>query len=330
MKKALFFDKEPGGEVRCHLCPRECRILPGKTGFCTVRKNIDGELYSLNYGRLLAMNVDPIEKKPLYHFHPGSTVLSIGTFGCNQRCDCCQNSSMIVLPEEEHQTVGLSAPALADNAGLEGSIGVAYTYNEPTVWYEYVADCAAAVRERGFLNILVTNGQINPGPLSRLLPYIDAMNIDLKSMDAGFYKTICNGELEPVLETIRLASEACHVEVTNLLIPTLNDSEEQIRELVGFVAGISREIPVHFSAYHPCYRMRIPPTSPESLRRAAAIAGEHLDFVYLGNIRDTDGSTSFCPGCGEELVWRNGYSTEVRGLRENACSRCGKRLPFIV
>lgn len=327
MKEVAYYDRLEGAKTRCRVCPQECGISEGRKGFCRVRSNRGGVLYADNYEQVLAANVDPIEKKPLYHFYPGRRIFSIGTRGCNQRCDFCQNWEML---DTDRPGMRMTSDEVAAAADRGGSIGIAYTYNEPFMWYEFVLECAPKVAARGLKNVLVTNGSINPGPLEELLPYVDAMNIDLKSMDPGFYKKICKSELEPVLETIRKAVPACHVEVTNLVIPTLNDSDELIGELVDFVAGLDRQVPLHFSAYYPCYRMSIEPTPVETLRRAYDIARRKLDFVYLGNVRTADAGNTCCPACGETVVERDGYMTIPGGLDGDRCRACGNTLPVVV
>lgn len=327
MKEASYYEKLKVETVQCHLCPQECKINEGKSGFCGVRSNHGGILYSEIYNHMLARNLDPIEKKPLYHFHPGRSILSIGTRGCNQSCLFCQNWQML---ETGSPGTYITSDDVAAMAGRDNSVGVAYTYNEPTVWFEFVLECARKVRERGLANVLVTNGSVNPEPQEELLPWIDAMNIDVKSMDPGFYRDICNSRLKPVLEVCRRAKSACHVEITNLLIPTLNDSDELIGELVDFVAGLGRETPLHFSAYYPCHKMTIEPTPIETLLRAYEIGRKELDYVYLGNIRGGDGGTSLCPGCGATVVERNGYITRADGLEGGRCAGCGIDLPFVV
>jgi pyruvate formate lyase activating enzyme len=327
LKEAAYYEKLGEKKVHCHLCPQECRINEGKKGFCRARVNYDGTLYADTYEHILAANLDPIEKKPLYHFHPGKLIFSIGTRGCNQRCEFCQNFEMIETESPGTYMTSDEVTAMADRGG---SVGVAYTYNEPMIWFEFVMECAGKVRERGLKNVLVTNGSVNAEPLAELLPLIDAMNIDLKSMDPEFYVKICRSKLEPVLETIRKANESCHVEITNLVIPTLNDSDELIGELVDFVAGLGKETPLHFSAYFPCYRMTIEPTPVSTLRRAYDIAREKLDYVYIGNVSTEDAGLSCCPSCGHTVVERDGYITRARGLDEGRCSNCGDVLPFIV
>lgn len=327
MKEADYFERLGENKVHCHLCPQECIINEGKKGFCRARSNYDGALYSDIYEHILAANLDPIEKKPLFHFHPGKLIFSIGTKGCNQRCDFCQNWEMI---ETESPGTYMTSDEVAAMADRGGSIGVAYTYNEPMIWFEFVLECARKVRERGLKNVLVTNGSVNAEPLAELLPYVDAMNIDLKSMDPEFYSKVCRSKLEPVLETIRRAKDYCHIEITNLVIPTLNDSDELINQLVDFIVGFGKDIPLHFSAYFPCYRMTIEATPVSTLRRAYDIARERLDYVYIGNVRTEDAGASCCPSCGHTVVERDGYITRARGLDGAKCSNCGDDLPFVV
>jgi len=327
LKEAAYYEKLEDGRVHCHLCPQECRIGKEKPGFCRVRTNHDGVLYSDIYEHILACNLDPIEKKPLYHFYPGRSILSIGTKGCNQRCDFCQNWEMI---ESDAAGTYITSDEITAMADRGGSIGVAYTYNEPMMWFEFVIECARKVRARGLKNVLVTNGSVNPGPLEELIPYVDAMNIDVKSMDPEFYKKICKSRLEPVLATCRRAKSDCHVEITNLLIPGFNDSDELIEKLVDFVVELGRDTPLHFSAYYPCYKMTAPPTPVSTIRHARDLAARRLDYVYMGNVRSEDGGDSCCPECGETVVGRDGYITRVTGLEGGKCAKCGIELPFVV
>ena len=316
-----------GDAVRCGLCPHRCRIADGKAGLCGVRRNRGGVLRAETYGRVCAIAVDPVEKKPLYHFHPGSPILSIGSVGCNFRCDFCQN---VHLVEARVPLRPVSAGELLRAARDEGSVGIAYTYNEPTIGFEFVRDCGRAFREAGLKNVLVTNGYVNPGPLAELLPLVDAMNIDLKSMDPEFYRRICGGMLEPVLETVRASAKATHVELTTLLVTGENDSDEAIRAVVDFVAGVDPEIPLHFSRYFPMNRRTAPPTPPERLQAAYRIASERLRHVYVGNIDLPGTSDTRCPGCGATVVRRRGYETDPSGLDGARCRRCRAPLRFVV
>ncbi len=271
--------------MHCHLCPHNCVISPGREGVCRARKNIDGVLYSMNYGKLTSLALDPIEKKPLYRFYPGSLILSAGTFGCNLKCSFCQNWT---ISHGTPSTVDISPSALVEKAVElkdEGNIGIAYTYNEPSIWFEFVLDTAAMAKERGLKNVLVTNGYIGKEPLTQLLPYVDAMNIDLKAFSDGFYRDVCKGSLEAVKQTVETAAKKCHVEVTTLVIPGFNDSMEEIEELSRWLASVSQEIPLHLTRFFPNYKMKdILPTPVDTLRKARDIAKKNLRYVYLGNV----------------------------------------------
>ena len=272
--------------VTCELCFHHCRLEEGQTGFCKARVCRNGAVVPLNYGKLTSLALDPIEKKPLRRFHPGSLILSAGSFGCNLRCPFCQNHEISMFGEAEIQTVKVSPEQLAAKASelrAQGNIGVAYTYNEPLVGYEYVRDCAGLVHELGMINVLVTNGTIEEAPWRQLLPLIDAVNIDLKGFTPAWYRQL-GGDLETVKQSIALAAERCHVEVTTLLVPGENDSVEEIRALAQWLASVSRSIPLHLSRFFPRYKMTDrPPTPVERVYRLAEAAREYLSYVYTGN-----------------------------------------------
>ena len=272
--------------VTCELCFHHCHLEEGQTGFCRARICRNGAVVLLNYGKLTSLALDPIEKKPLRRFHPGSLILSVGSFGCNLRCPFCQNHEISMAGEAEIQTVKVSPAQLAAKASelrAHGNIGVAYTYNEPLVSYEYVRDCAELVREQGMVNVLVTNGTIEEGPWRALLPLIDAANIDLKGFTPAWYRRL-GGDSETVKRSIALAAERCHVEVTTLLIPGENDSAEEIRALAQWLAAVSQSIPLHLSRFFPQYKMTDrPPTPVEQVYRLAEAAREYLSYVYTGN-----------------------------------------------
>ena len=273
-------------KTRCELCFHHCALDEGQTGLCRARACQDGKIGSLNYGKLTSLALDPIEKKPLRRFHPGSLILSVGSFGCNLRCPFCQNHEISMAGDSGIQTVEVSPEQLAAKAAElvpHGNIGVAYTYNEPLIGYEYVQDCASLVHEQGMVNVLVTNGTVEEEPWRALLPLIDAANIDLKGFTPAWYRRL-GGDLETVKRSIALAAERCHVEVTTLLIPGENDSEEEIRELARWLASISSEIPLHLSRFFPRYRMLDrPPTPVEQVSRLAETARRYLSYVYTGN-----------------------------------------------
>ena len=283
MKEALYYEKLDGRKVQCHLCPYNCVISDGGRGACGVRINRAGTLYTEVYNKTTGIALDPIEKKPLYHYHPGEEILSLGTKGCNLHCQFCQNwhiSQEIGTPTQE-----ITSEQVIEKAKSHRSFGIAYTYNEPFIWYEFVLETAKLARKNGLKNVLVTNGYVNMEPLEGILPYIDAMNVDLKSFDNDFYSKVCKGSLKPVLDVIKRSSRSCHIELTNLIIPTLNDSEEAIRKMVDWIyENLGADVPLHFSRYFPCYQMSLPPTPVDTLKRAERIAKAKLKYVYLGNV----------------------------------------------
>jgi pyruvate formate lyase activating enzyme len=277
-------DKEKN-EVQCLLCPHVCRIAEGGTGLCRVRYNQKGELKVGNYGKVTAAALDPIEKKPLKKYLPGKMIFSLGTFGCSLSCGFCQNWRIahgedppyVYMPPQEAVKRALQLLD-CDNAGI------AYTYSEPLMWYEYVFDTARLAREAGLKNVLVTNGYINPKPLKELLVYIDAVNLDVKSFGDEFYRDVCQGRLKPVLESAKLFAGRCHLEITTLLVPGLNDSPGEIRELARWIAGIDRDIPLHLTRYFPNYKFNLPATPLETMRLAKKEAEKFLTNVFLGNV----------------------------------------------
>lgn len=283
--EAAWWQPADRGRVACLLCPHHCVIAEGQAGICRVRVNRGGRLNADAWGKITSMALDPIEKKPLHGFYRGSRILSVGSFGCNFKCDFCQNWSI----SQKSASWRLVLPGdLVSRAVLErrnGNIGLAFTYNEPLINYEYVMDCARLARKENLKNVLVTNGSINPEPLEELLPWIDAMNIDLKSWQPSFYRTVCHGRIEPVLETIRRSARRCHVEITTLLIPGLNDAEADMDALASWIAAIDPAIILHLTRHHPDYLMSEPqPITVERLNALARLAGRHLDTVILGNI----------------------------------------------
>ncbi|QSQ08280.1 Pyruvate formate-lyase 1-activating enzyme [Koleobacter methoxysyntrophicus] len=328
MKEALFWETAEDGRVKCFLCPHNCLISEGKSGFCRQRKNVKGKLYTLNYGRVSSYGVDPIEKKPLYHFYPGSLIFSLGTLGCNFRCRFCQNWQIAQV--EDGPAVGITPERAAELArSFKGNIGIAYTYSEPLIWYEYVLETARLAKQKGLKNVLVTNGFVNEKPLKDLLPYIDAMNIDVKGFTREFYKEYIKGDLSPVIETVERASKECHVEITTLLIPGLNDSEEDIRALSRWLGSLKRDIPLHLTRYFPNYKMDLPPTPVETMKKAREIAAAELDYVYLGNIRN-EGNNTYCPRCRTLLIERTG-TVKFQGLSQNGkCSNCGREINIVM
>lgn len=322
MPKAMFWERR-GERVKCNLCPRACVIPPGGRGVCHGRANREGELESLNFGAVTSMALDPIEKKPLYHFHPGREVLSLGTFGCNLTCRFCQNHSISQV-EAQFSRV---EPEEAVQAALEqgkGCIGLAFTYSEPTVWYEFILETARLAHRNGLSNVLVSNGYIMTEPLEELLPHLDAANIDIKAFSEEFYRNVCGGTLQPVLNTVKTLAGRIHLELTTLIIPGLNDGEDEISRLVDWVSDLPEETPLHFSRYFPSYRMTIPPTPRETLIGAHRIAATKLHYVYLGNIDAGVGNDTLCPKCGSVLIHRHHWEIRIGELEDGKCTNCGR------
>jgi len=324
--EARHYERAAEGKVRCLLCPHLCVVARGRRGKCGVRMNRDGRLVSMIYGEISSEGLDPIEKKPLYHFCPGSLIYSVGTVGCSFTCRFCQNHA--ISQDPGYPTRFRSAGDLGEVARGLGSVGIAYTYSEPLVWFEYVLDACAEARRRGLKNVLVTNGYVNPEPLKELLPSVDAFNIDLKSYSEDFYKKIVGGRLEPVLGTItEVARHAgVHLEVTTLVIPGFNDGAEEMERIADFLASLRRDIPLHLSAYFPRYRFDAPPTPAATLEKLREVAARKLDHVYLGNVAGE--SNTYCSKCGGLLVERRGYAVRLSLLHRGKCARCGAPAPI--
>ena len=329
MKAAYQTAIEGGQRIRCDLCPHHCVMKEGETGICRVRGVRGGELQALSYGQVSSAAVDPIEKKPLYHFHPGRSIFSVGGWGCNFRCEFCQNWT--ISQQADLDGRAYTPERVVAEARASGSVGIAYTYNEPLVGFEFVRDCARLAREGGLPNVLVTNGYVCREPAADLLPLVDALNIDIKGMDEDFYHRLCHGRLNPVLDFCRQSRAAgCHVEITNLMIPNLNDGESQVRALARWIRHeLGAATPLHLSAYHPEYRLDAPPTPVATLRRAYAICREDLQYVYMGNVRGAEGQDTHCPGCEALLISRAGYATAIRGLKDGRCAACGRKADIV-
>ena len=284
LHKAKYYEKRDDGTVMCGLCPHNCVIKDGGCGICRVRKNLAGELYACAYGEIASLALDPIEKKPLNLFFPGSLILSVGSYGCNFGCKFCQNYSISQQTPRCKQISPSQLVGLALETKSRGNIGIAYTYNEPLTSFEYVLDCSRLAKQNNLKNVAVTNGFINDEPMRELLPFIDAMNIDLKAFTDDFYRNLCGGSLEPVKNTILLCAKSCHVEVTTLVIPGYNDSEAEVEAIASFIASISPGIPLHLSRHHPDYKMPSPASiGRERLFELALIAKRHLKYVFCGN-----------------------------------------------
>lgn len=327
LREADYYEFLTEGELVCRLCPRQCRLQSGASGFCKIRTNQNGKLITANYGRISSIGLDPIEKKPLYHYYPGKPILSVGTIGCNLACLFCQNWQ---ISREIAPTQWMTPEELVDLADKlrhkEENIGIAYTYSEPGVWYEFLTESMPLAHERGLKNVLVTNAYLEPEPWKTLLKWTDAANIDLKSMDGDYYRRLCSGKLEPVLDNIREAVGKIHLELTTLILPGENDRPEHLRRLAQWIASLDPEIPLHLSRYFPNYQMASPATPIETMEQSLAIAKEYLKYVYLGNVGREN--HTYCPECGGLVVERNGYRTRI--FNKNICRECGKVLRIII
>jgi pyruvate formate lyase activating enzyme len=321
--EARFWEPIEDGRARCGLCPHRCTLDEGGAGRCRVRRVEGGRLNAAGYGLVSSAHVDPIEKKPLYHFHPGAAIFSIGGWGCNLACEFCQNWS--ISQQADFSGRRLQPEEVVRAAERSGSIGIAYTYNEPITGCEFVLDCAAAARKRGLVNVMVTNGFVEPGPAAALLEVIDAVNVDVKSMDDEFYRRHCGAWRDPVLRFCEQAVAAGrHLEITSLVIPGLNDSDAGFRALADWMRErLGAAVPLHLSGYRPAFRARHPATGAALLEHARELALKSLDYVYLGNVRTAAGQDTRCPGCGAELIGRAGYRVRAGKLREGRCGDCG-------
>ncbi|MFQ5975277.1 MAG: AmmeMemoRadiSam system radical SAM enzyme, partial [Candidatus Hydrothermarchaeales archaeon] len=303
-KEAMLWEAVEKNKVHCKLCSRGCIVKEGKRGFCRVRENRKGKLYTLNYALASSIASDPIEKKPLFHFHPGTNVFSLGTLSCNFRCLHCQNYTISQVDLDKGYLQEVKPKKAVEMARKWGCEGIAWTYNEPTIWFEYSFDTAKLAKDAGLYTVYVTNGYMTEEALDTISPYLDAMNVDVKGFTEKFYKEVCKAKLKPVLRTVEnAAAMGMHLEITNLLIPGYNDDEEEIKNLVDWVAGVDDSIPLHFSRFHPDYELRnIHATPSKTLEKAMKIASKKLKYVYIGNVPGHKGENTYCHNCGELLI----------------------------
>jgi pyruvate formate lyase activating enzyme len=328
IKEAMLWSPLAGGKVACALCGHRCVIAPSKTGICAVRRNSGGKLETLAYGEVIAAHVDPIEKKPLYHFYPGSKALSIATVGCNFQCSFCQNWQISQAPRREGgalQGIELSPRDIVREAQAQDCRSISYTYTEPTIFFEYAYDTARLAKEAGLANSFVTNGYMTEVALTTIRPYLDAANVDLKAFKDETYRKVCGARLEPVLESIRLMKKlGVWVEVTTLVVPELNDGVEELTEIAQFIAGVDPDIPWHISRFHPDFEYAdAPPTPVKTLRKAYEIGkNEGLRYLYIGNMPGEPEDTH-CPKCGEALIRRRGFCVIENRLTAGSCVSCG-------
>ena len=332
-KLSPFFTSLGGGEIRCELCPRRCRVSRGQRGFCRVRENRDGKYYSLVYGNPCAVHLDPIEKKPFFHLLPATNSFSLATAGCNFQCKFCQNWEISQASPEDLTNYDLPPESVVKRAREAGARSVAYTYVEPMIFYEYMYDIGLLARKAGLLNVCHSNGFINPEPLRNLCNVMDAANIDLKGFTEEFYRDVSSGELAPVLETLKTYKRAkVHLEITNLMIPTKNDDMNVVREMCLWIAKeLGPDTPVHFSRFYPLYKLKSLPATPvstlEKARSVAMAAG--LEYVYIGNVPGHEGENTFCPKCKKMVIRRTGYVVGEVNLKEGKCKFCGRPIAGI-
>lgn len=327
MKEALFYSSSADQIVQCKLCPHHCKIKPEDAGFCRIRENHGGKLYTTMYNNISSINLDPIEKKPLFHFYPGRKILSIGGLGCNFRCRFCQNNNISQCQPSDYfwlKTTTISQ--LSEQASkIKNNIGLAYTYNEPVIWYELMLDTCQAIRSINLKNVVISNGFISKTPLKKILPYIDAFNIDLKAFNDKFYRTQTQGRLFPVLHAIEeIAQSNAHLEITYLVIPGLNDDEKEFDNMLDWmVTHIGENVPLHLSRYFPSYQMTRQATPEDTLIRLYYQARKKIRYVFLGNLFTADKANTHCPACGYEVISRNRYEINTTGLAgDGSCSFC--------
>ncbi len=335
MKEAMLYHSLEDGKVQCILCNHRCVISPLKRGICGVRENREGKLYTLVYGKAISLNVDPIEKKPLFHFLPGSTSFSVATVGCNFRCLQCQNHEISQMPRDRGGRIEGSEVSPSEIVMLTKQNrcrSISYTYTEPTIYFEYAYEVSRLAHQEGIKNVFVTNGYMSEEALQMIQPYLDGANVDLKSFQEKFYKEICGASLEPVLKNLKLMREmGIWVEVTTLVIPNLNDSDQEFKGIAQFLVALGSEVPWHISAFYPTYRMlNLPRTPASTLHRARKIGMEAgLHYVYCGNIPGEEGEDTFCPRCGQSLIERVGFWVRKNDILDGTCRYCQKQIDGI-
>jgi len=330
LKEALFYQKLENKTVQCQLCPRRCTIPDGRRGFCGVRENRDGILYTLSYAKTVATHIDPIEKKPLFHFLPSTTAFSIATAGCNLRCKFCQNWEISQSLPEDIDYVYIEPQDLVKKVKESGSPTLAYTYTEPTIFYEYMLETAKLAKSEGIKNIMHSNGYINEEPLRQLAKYLDAANIDLKGFSDDYYSKMTEGTLEPVLKTLKiLKEEGVHVEITNLVLAGYNDDESSIIKMCLWIKeNLGPDTPLHFSRFFPMYKLvSLNPTPVETLEKARKIALDcGLKYVYIGNLAGHPAENTYCPKCKKMLIERRGYFVIQNNIEDGKCKFCGEEI----
>ena len=318
--------KKNGNKLECLLCPHYCKIAVGHRGICSVRKNTGSSIELLTYGVISGYSLDPIEKKPLYHFFPGHNILSSGSYGCNMKCDFCQNYNisqkipLSLIPDATPEKI------INEALSAENNIGIAFTYNEPVIWFEYMRDIATGVKNKGLYTAMVSNGYVNSDPLKEMIQFIDAFNIDLKAFNNNFYRRLTGADIEPVRNSLKqIAKSGKHLEITTLIIPGQNDEENEMASESEWIAGeLGKNVPLHLSRYFPMFKRDNPATSQETMDRLFEIASQHLNYVYMGNIISETGQNTLCPTCGLTVTMRSGYKTRQSNLdKAGKCTGCG-------
>ncbi len=325
----ISLSKKTNSKIECLLCPHNCKLGKDSIGICGVRKNNGKEIELLTYGVISGYALDPVEKKPLYHFYPGTNILSIGSYGCNMRCDFCQNYNISQETLDSFSRKTDPHKIVRDALSLSNNIGIAFTYNEPVIWYEFIADVAREARKEGLKTVMVTNGYVNSEPLDEIISFTDAFNVDLKAFNNQFYRKLTGANLEPVKESLKqIALSDRHLEITTLVIPGWNDDEKEMESQAEWIAvELGKEIPFHLSRYFPMYKRNDPSTSAETLRKLASVASEYLDYVYIGNTNSDTGQNTYCPGCGKIITNRSRYNIMHQNIdREGKCTECGKKI----
>ncbi len=334
LKETDFYISKNNLRVQCTLCPHLCKLKVGQTGICLVRKNIEGKLFSENYGIVTALNLDPIEKKPLYHFYPGKNILSLGSFGCNLKCNFCQNHGISQNGINDFSFLNKTSSAKIIEKAIiaKNNIGIAYTYNEPVIFYEFMYETAILAKENNLKNIMVSNGYINSEPLDKIINYIDAFNIDLKAFTEDFYIKQTQSNLRFVKKTIeKIILSGKHLEITNLIIQGLNDNENDFINMINYLNEIGGDsIILHISAYFPKFKSQIPATNSKLINKLFDIAKSKLKYVYEGNVTHSSNQNTYCKFCGNKLIERNGFQTKIIGIDLNKCNKCLSKIENII
>ncbi|MFH1863205.1 MAG: AmmeMemoRadiSam system radical SAM enzyme [bacterium] len=330
---ALHYEKLEGRRVKCTLCPRECQVDDQERGYCGVRENRGGNYFTLVFGRPCTLHVDPVEKKPLFHFLPGTQIYSLATVGCNVNCKFCQNWQISQIRPEQERSYDAPPAKIIEMTKRSGSPSIAHTYTEPVVFYEYVKEIGREAHRCGLKNVMITNGYINEKPLLELLPFLDAVKVDLKAFTEKFYQELVQGELQPVLDVLKqLVKAQMWTEIVYLVIPTHNDTEDEIRRMCRWIrAELNANVPLHFTRFHPQYMLKtLPPTPIQTLETAHRIAlEEDLNYVYIGNVPGHSAEHTYCPSCRNVLIRRQGFRVSIEGLENGACRNCGFAIPGV-